>query len=347
MKSFLNGWKRFFILIISSLFLYSCFVDNDEIMTLPPRQPGDPQIFLLENSVYSYQSYFNLETNEVTASNEKTSWDLAFECSDTANHILINPATKARLIKLNKTFEEVTSLTGIAPESWAWDNSDGELSKTAVGNWLDFSKVPPKAIENTFVLDKGYDESGNRLGYKKFELIGFENNSYKIRFADLNGNNEYTANIPKENNVNFIAFSFNNGGEILNLEPDNNNWQILFSQYTGKTPDDYGHMVDYFVQGVLLNRDGIQAVVDTIHSFAEIDYELAQTFNYSSKMDTIGHMWKTVSINMETYESTYICDTNRIQIIKTPNNIYYKLRFLDYYNRDGQKGYPSFEYQKL
>ena len=64
-------------------------------------------------------------------------------------------------------------------------------------------------------------------------------------------------------------------------------------------------------------------------------------------MDTIGHLWKSVYVNMETMESVYTCDTSRNHIIKTREGDYFKLRFLSFYNGLGEKGYTTIEFQKL
>lgn len=343
----LNKLNRYSLYLYSIVLLSSCFVDNDEIMTLPPREPGDPQLFIMETSLYSTQSYFNMVTNQTTASNDKVIWDLNFECNNDGWHILINPATKARAAFAGTNFDAVTNLSGLTTESWKWDRSCGEPDSTALYAILDFSKSYPQLTNNVYIIDRGYNSLGNRLGYKKIMLVGLEENRYEIRFADLNGENDQTSIIEKNPDLNFISFSFNNGGETIELEPEKNDWQILFSQYTGFTPDDFNNYVPYFVQGVLINRNSVQAVVNTTYYFNEIDYDLAQTFTYSSQMDTIGHLWKVVTINMETMESNYVCDTSRNHIIKTNMGEYYKLRFLNFYNGDGIKGYTSFEYQKL
>lgn len=335
------------ILFLIILLFSSCFKDEDVKLELPPRLPGDPQLHLMQNSIYNSQAYFNLETNETTAMNDKMAWDLGFEASDTGWHIILNAAKRMQVAGLAIDFENITSQSAVESDQWLWDKSDGNLDSTGVGNWIDFSADIPIPIR-TYVVDRGFDEFGNRVGYQKFQMLSFDGSQYQIRFAEMNGDNENTVWVEKDHSVNFVAFSFNNGGESMILEPAKNNWHLLLSQYTGITYDLLGDPYPYFVQGVLINRhNGVRAMVDTSLLFNEFDYDLVQTYEYSSSMDTIGHLWKDVYVDMETLESLYICDTTRNHIIKTAEGTYYKLRFLDFYNGDGLKGYTSFEYQKL
>ncbi|NOZ45203.1 MAG: hypothetical protein GXO79_00320 [Chlorobi bacterium] len=336
------------ILLFPILFLTSCFIDDDEVLKLPPRQPGAPQLQLLETSIYETQTYYNLETNQTVASNNKIIWDLGFECSDTGWHVILNASKRMTVAGIEIDFENVTSIGAVESDDWIWDKSDGNLDSTAVGQWIDFSTNPPTISNKVYLVNRGYNSAGTQLGYKKFMLLGLENNQYTIRFANMDGSDEHTVQVEKEPGISFVSFSFNNGGERIVLEPQLDTWHLLFEQYTGITYDLLGNPYPYFVQGVLINRRyGLEAMVDTNYLFSEIDYDLATTFEYSPRMDTIGHLWKDVYVDMQTLESVYTCDTSRNHVIKLPNGDYIKLRFLDFYNGNGEKGYTSFEYQKL
>ena len=55
----------------------------------------------------------------------------------------------------------------------------------------------------------------------------------------------------------------------------------------------------------------------------------------------IGYDWK--SYNSGTYE----VDINKNYIIKTTEDLYYKIHFIDFYNDQGEKGTPKFEISSL
>jgi heme-binding HmuY-like protein len=335
------------ILLISFLVLLvtSCFKDEDEIITLPPRMPGDPKIATLDESIYDHQVYFNLSNDAVVAMNGILDWDLGFEASENGWHIILNPSTMSRAVSRGTDWDAVTSTGGIPFDDWKWDKSDGNMDSTAIGNWISFETDPPTFTNDVYIIDRGYDADASMLGHKKVQFTNFENNTYHFRVADLNGDNEFSASVTKDTSVNFVAFSFENGGETVVLEPNKNDWHIVFTAYTGITMLS-GEPFPYFVRGVLLNPNHIQAVLDTTHLFGDFTYELVQTFDYDSAMDVIGHEWK-YPVGDPMVGITYVCDTLLQFVVKTRESDYYKLRFLDFYNSTGDKGYITFEYQRL
>lgn len=361
--------RTFIIFILITAVLSSCFKDNDEIMKLPPRQPGDPETYLMEQSAYGNQMYFNLESNELVAYNDIRDWDLAFGCSDTGYYVLVNPSTNELAAEMGYNFDTLVSPATI--ENWKWDKADGNPDSTALINWLDYSTDPPTPTEMVFYIDRGYSFDGTNLnhdrGYKKI-ILSIEDGKYKVRsrdITDMTGANEQIILVEKDPLYHFVHLNLTDG-EVYTLEPPKDNWHLLFSQYTGKTPDQQGVYYDYFVRGVLLNREGISALVldsalqanlkqdtsivpcmDTSTFFRCISYFDVLELDYSTKLDTIGHLWKDVTVDTETNESFYECDTNLIHLIRTWDDKYFKLRFLDFYNADGIRGYISIEHQQL
>ena len=53
--------------------------------------------------------------------------------------------------------------------------------------------------------------------------------------------------------------------------------------------------------------------------------------------------WKEYDFDNEHY--TVLPD--KIYVLKTSIGYYYKLRFIDFYNSTGEKGYPTFEFLRL
>lgn len=56
---------------------------------------------------------------------------------------------------------------------------------------------------------------------------------------------------------------------------------------------------------------------ETSALFSVMNYKYAHTLEYSSKTNIIGHLWKDITIKIETMEGIYLCDKFRIRIIKT------------------------------
>jgi len=339
-------FKKMILLIIMALAISSCFVDKDVIIPLPERKPGDPNIYSMPVSIYYHQAYFSLDSGEVISYNDKLVWDLGFECTPDGWHIRLNAATRMRATSLgNIDFTSVNGLTG--SEIWDWDESGGNLDSTAIGQWIDTSTNPPTYANNVYIIDRGYTQEGNTLGFKKVQFLSLDNGVYNVRFANLDGSDDHTVDIEKNPDINYVALSFNNGGSVMSLEPRKDQWDLHFGQYTGYTPDENGTLYSYYVQGILLNPNGVEAAIDTTFKFNEIQYEDIPLFGYSSKQDTIGHLWKDVEIDFETLESVYTVDTTINHIIRSVSGNYYKLRFLNFYNEMGEKGFTVFEYQRL
>ena len=92
-----------------------------------------------------------------------------------------------------------------------------------------------------------------------------------------------------------------------------------------------------------MNKNETSVFVDTLHDFYDINHNTFQQSNFSYNLDEIGYDWKTYDFN----SSTFTVRDNINYIIKSQTGQYYKLRFLDFYSDQGEKGTPIFEYQKL
>ena len=97
----------------------------------------------------------------------------------------------------------------------------------------------------------------------------------------------------------------------------------------------------YLLRGVLQNSH-VSVAIDTIHSFSAITMNLISDYIFSFDSNTIGWDWK----EYDSAQDLYIVDSP-VYVIKTSDNDYYKLLFLDYYNDNGDKGAPMFQIEKL
>jgi hypothetical protein len=77
--------------------------------------------------------------------------------------------------------------------------------------------------------------------------------------------------------------------------------------------------------------------------FNEVRYDDVSSLNLSSYANAIGYGWKAFALTSEFY-SIY---QNNIYIVKSRDGLLYKLKFIKFYNEDGARGYPEFEFQQL
>ncbi len=88
--------------------------------------------------------------------------------------------------------------------------------------------------------------------------------------------------------------------------------------------------------------------LDTISDFNEIALSDTNNFEFSSALDKIGYDWKELIGDVNTGDVYYEIRFNYNYIIKVNNLYYYKLRFINFYDPEsGEKGYPTFELQRL
>lgn len=319
--------KPFACFSVLILFIFSS-CEKKEI-AVPKHESGDvtsAQVHM--GADYQYQIWFDLGTNSIVKTSLKTDWDLSFDCSDTSNWVFLNTSKMmTAAISKSAVFEEVTSRNGL---TFNPDHPNGSTDSLGIGNWMTHQKV--------CIIDRGYDEKGNHLGYKKLQITALSNQAYSIRYANLNGTAEQTAIITKDSLYHTIAFSFTSN-QVIRVEPLKHTYDICFTQYTAMF---YNPFQPYLVTGVVSNPD-IRVALEKQIDFSEITYAQAQNFTFNKAKDAIGYAWKEYDFDNGIYriysENTYI--------IQDAAGFYYKLHFVDFYDDKGSRGSPAFEFQQL
>jgi hypothetical protein len=335
-------------LILSALILTSCFKEDEKV---PAHDSGN----LIEDEVamggtYSYQVYYDLSSTTSISSNEKDIYDLAFESGEEGWHVLLNTATFMYAAGTGTTnFSAPIDTTGF---NWGFDKSDGDLDSTAIGNYFSYDLTDSTLIytNEVYVLNRGYDINANLRGLKKVVIQMVSDSTYTIRYANIDGSDENTFTIEKEDHemASLSYFSFNNGGTQIYPEPLPADYDLLFTQYTTLLYTDLGDPYPYLVTGVLVNRQRVWTVRDTTISFDEITYETASTMDFTRQLDNIGYDWKVLEGDVTGGGTpVYLIVEGLHYIIRDTEGFLYKLRFVSFYNSDGVKGYPNFEYQRL
>lgn len=317
--------RLLFIGIVGSM-LSAC---NKGEIAIEKRNSGDVITSTVNmSSDYKYQVYFDLETNQVVGQNAKIDWDLGFHTE--GEFVTLNGATYSGVWNTGQTdFNAVTSDAGAV---WQYDTPTGNTDSTAFG--LDW-KTNPNTV---YVVDRGYTSSGALLGKFKCQILSSDASGYQLKAANLDGSDEHTIAIAKNANLNKVNYSFATQSQ-LEFEPHREVWDLCFTQYTYIYPDH----TSYLVNGVMQNQHELEVAV--VHDIAFEDIQIADTLTASFKdyENTIGYEWKFYSFD----SGDYVILENYTYIIKTFEDRYYKLRFIDFYDAGGNKGNPKFEFQKL
>lgn len=330
-------------LLIASLavMVSSCFKE-DEAVT--PHVPGDyitDTLALTES--YKYQVYYNLHDSSMVSSTIRTTWDLGFEDSPSGWRVILNSSNFMKSAYLSEAIFGLPADTIGA--TWLFNPSDGSADSVATGKWFEIRENDTIGTNRLLVIDRGIDENGNPRGFIQLVIDSLIHGTYYFRIADFNGTNPQSYSIPKQGDVNHVLFSITNPSSVVS-EPKSPSWDLLFSQYTTLLFTDIGDPYPYLVTGVLLNPAFVEVAVDSITPFENINFEKAQTMSFSKQADRIGYLWKKYDFTA----GSYTVNSQIIYVIRDTRGFLYKLRFRDFYklhNNKLEKGFPSFEYQKL
>ena len=317
--------KIYFVSII--LIFLSC---EKEELAISPHTAGNVEIQQIElGQDYILQVFYDLGSQSVKHQNTKTDWDIAFESSYNGFHILLNSSTFSALSYIeNAEFSDTISTTNL---NWSWDNPNGNLDSTAFGDCRESTGY--------FIIDRGYNLNGTLRGYKKIVIDSITNEYYQITYANLDNSQLNTFKVSKDPTVNFTSFSFTQNNTVT-IQPPSEEWDLVFSQYTHlfNNPEEPA----YLVTGVLNNYEVLIAE-DTSYNFEEITYDIINSLSFSMNCDIIGYDWKQYDLEA----GSYSINSNITYVIKDRQQRYFKLRFIDFYNDEGVKGYPKFEIQEL
>jgi HmuY protein len=306
-----------------------CFKDEQPVN---PTKSGSVTTRAIEMTPqYRYQSFYNLEEDSLKSRNLKWDWDLSFEASPEGSVVHINGAKYMFSSKMaTENFLSVRDTQGsFQKRRWEAVNT---LDSVTIGF--------VKNNHNVYWIDRGVDENGDQLPYVKIQFDSVDSKMYRFKVSRINALDKYDVyEVPKDPSVNNVYFSLTSN-KIVPVEPPKTTWDIQFTQYMYTFFDPY---TPYIVTGVLLNPHLTTAAVDSTTGFEKIDRAFAQNTKLTAKPDVIGYTWKGFSLNNQ----SYIINSHYTYIIKDAKGLFFKLRFIGFFDSAGRRGYPKFEYQKL
>ncbi|OHX66665.1 HmuY family protein [Flammeovirga pacifica] len=356
--------KLFNTTIFSSLLLLSLFSCNeaDDSNTIPPDDNVDSKIITAElTGQLSNQVYVDLNTGE-TSTVEVNTWEIAFDQNGT---IISNSGKKVALaMPLETDFDEINeeSVQGL---QLFYDDETADLTLTA-WNKNNFELNTP------YILDLGINGLGKVIGFKKFIISENSSSQVVIKFADLNGENEATTTIEKS--AGFVYFSAVEN-KVNEVEPSK--WDIVLKPVTVRTGAPCSALGPGAMPGincdimrlnasVIINQNGLvkgakssnfpdlEANDDPEHeinkltiedsNFDEITASNVNDIEKTTQGNIIGKEW--FHIQTPHRDGVYKVYSHITFVVNDEEGNNYKLRFLTY-SKDGQNGYPTFEYQLI
>lgn len=335
---------KIYILFIALSFLsISCIPDEDPVQAFDRGDAIIAQVAMGE--LYNTQIYYSLSANQAEKSNPMTAWDIAFADSDSDERIeiLLNYCQMAKAYKVtDKSYDEINLAyaNALKDADWKYDNPKGDLDSLAIAGW--YSKADKKVIDNVFILDRGMDEKAKQLGKYKLKITDYANKTYFLTYTNLKTNETKSVQVKKSGKYNYQQLSLTDGS-VLQLEPEKESWDLLFTKYTTLLYTDAGEPQWYGVTSVLINPFYVEVAKFQDSAFASINKSIIDTLSFANNRDAIGHEWKTYKFDT----GSYIVDTKSVFIVKSADGFYYKFHFIDFYNDAGIKGYPKYEFKML
>lgn len=320
--------KHLLYILLLVPMLWAC---EKEEKKYPPALPGVLTAGMGDD--YSNQIYFNIQTGQFVAESKRDIAHLALDAGTEGALAWLNSANYMFVKASGSTsFESVTDTLNMAPKTY--DYPSGDPNRAALqGMWNE-----GQPTGQVMVLVMGFDVAFNDLGLRKLQVTTAGPQGYTLRHAKLDGTDEHTLVVPKDVTRNRIHVNLLDN-EVVVQEPESSNWHLHFTQYTDYDITDQGDTIPYLVRGVLLNPNQVQAAKVDGAAFETLGLQDAQQATYSRDLNAIGWDWKIFTLANGQYEVV----PNRTYFLRDVQGNYYKLRFVEYYNDLGEKGYAKFE----
>jgi len=334
---------KYITLISIVVFLSSCFKEDEKIT---PHDPGDVSTAIIPlTRYYSNQVYYSLEKEEIVSINNRSLFDLNFNCNNTSSIIRLNTANFALAAEtIFENLEDVADTTGL---DWKFDVSDGNPDSLAINNWINVVDEDTLYSNKVWVINRGINSQGIFLGLIKIKFTKFKLNTYYFTYSNMDNSNRVEASVIKNPIYTYIQYSVDSEA-IEQTEPETNSWDLLFTQYTTMLTTSEGELYPYLLTGALQNQSITRVALDTTMQFDNIVLADTISFNFSKALDKIGYNWKELIGDVNTGNVYYEIRIDYNYIIFDGNSYYYKLRFINFYDPlTGEKGYPTFEFQRL
>lgn len=315
--------KHLLIAPLGAVFFSACMKDE---LPVPARPRGDGMTMqACMGPGYQDQLWLHLGTGTVVATNLKTAWDFAFESSADGWHVLLNGSRLMTAWNVGPVDMALPMDTAGMAAARRIDAPSGVLDSTAFGDW--------RGTNDVYLVDMGYGPLGEWFGIRKVRFNHVNAEAYTLETANLDGSGMQTHTLQKDPTRAFTSFHHDHG--VVAIEPAHGTWDVVLTQYTHQF---YEPFLPYIVTGVLVSN-GVRVATLRDVPFEQVVLSDTMSHPFSEHRDAIGYDWKVYSFET----SSYTVDPALVHIVQDAQGFFHKLRFLDFYDDQGQVGCPSFE----
>ena len=309
---------------------------------------GETPVLIAQGEDYGQAVYFKLSTGE-QVSVPVDSWDLAFPTDVDSMAVRLNTGKLLLAWNSGQTGRPERAQWP-APTSFDWqtDAPHGWADSTALWGWHAPGSQQPTGV--TFVLDRGplfHDSDTAR--YRYLQMLGRDGESFRFRWATTPMDDWREERVALDRTFTHVYFTFDGGGRVVPVAPPRQQWDLVFTQYIQPFDELPPPGRWYLVRGTLSNLSQGVAVSAVTRDFDRYPrYENLSRANLDSlppfrlHTDGIGYDWKSFDLR-----GTYYIRPDHYYVVRDPDGTYYRLRFVDFYDERGRRGFPQFVYDAL
>lgn len=289
---------------------------------------------------YTNAIYYSFENGEI-ADEAYNTWDLAFTVQDFSTAIRVNGGFGAEVYEVAggvaayatvADTNDVNAATQVYDSDETWFFSAFEASATGHPNygWGNYTASHNVEGSKTFIVKT---VAGN---YKKIVIDSMVlDETWYIRFADLDGSNEISKSFTKSAYTDkmFVYLSLDND-QLMDIEPDVTTWDIVFTKFV---TEDYNGYPYQAVTGVLTN-EGIQ-----VAEASGLPADEAEITDYTLVENISGIGWNWKDLNYNTFQ--WELDDSISYFIRATNDSLYQIWFTGF--GGSSNGNTNFSFQKV
>ena len=330
----MNQKQILFVAFATCVSLIGC-IENE--LPVPPREPGDTVIRSVGiGSNYAGQVHFDLDLGQ-EYSNTKDAWCLRFHFDGDSVWMDLNSSRYMRSAMLLPTQSGMAfSENEVDAFNWTVNHPEGRTLEQLIENnevtAIDLGRDPYNPIES--------------LGSCRVQILEKSEEYVTLRSSVLLAesdseieNNWDTITIFRDLSVSNVHFSLLNN-QVVDIEPSTGLWDLYFTQYTTLiSQGDDLPAIEYLVSGVLSHAEGVRVMQAESGSWEFWKEAEWPEEDLSSDWDVIGYDWKSYSLE----EGAYSINQDLIYCVQTADEREFLLRFLDFYDDDGNAGLFTFE----
>lgn len=335
-------FKKSTIYILAiSLISTSCFQEIDTVALEKSTKTVITSNYYISENVTFYKIYDN--TTAEVSNRPIGNWDLAFQSAMEGGIVLVNYTVSAKAISTKSSdFSNVDKKTA---EDLLNEHplSEWEFNDPAYSNINDSTALENWENGEVYLVNRG-SRTVSQEAFYKVQFISKTLDSYTFKYAHIESAHENEVTINRTQGLANIYFSFETES-VTEHEPLLEDWDFYFAPYLGwyETLTE-GVFAPYSITGAMINNESgvrVSQIFDENVAYEDIDLSIAGGLEFTDWKGVIGSNWKNLPA---TDGSTgYTMDTSKKYVIKLTDGNYYKMRFLDFYNSESEKGYPSFE----